>query len=118
MNSGEEQAVEIVSSCRGIYKLRLDGSIAELPKELHNYPNLTKLQLYNCGLKEDQMGILEKLPNLTTLCLESMAFHENTKILVFSIRGFPSLEFLHVSRMDQITELRVEESLFLSVMAA
>ncbi|KAI5348172.1 hypothetical protein L3X38_001059 [Prunus dulcis] len=108
-NSGEEQAMQIVSSCRGIYKLTLDGPIAELPKELHNYPNLTKLVLWSCGLKEDQMGILEKLPNLTNLKLFEKPFEENTKILVFSRGGFPSLEFLHVSRMDQITELRVEK---------
>ncbi|PQQ00848.1 putative disease resistance protein [Prunus yedoensis var. nudiflora] len=92
-NSGEEQAMQIVSSCWGIYKLRLEGPIAELPKELHNYPNLTKLQLIECGLKEDQMGILEKLPNLTTLSLQYRSFHDNTKILVFSKGGFPSLEF-------------------------
>ncbi|XP_020411321.1 disease resistance protein RPP8 [Prunus persica] len=108
-NSGEEQAMQIVSSCPGIYKLTLDGPIAELPKELHNYPNLTKLVLWSCGLKEDQMGILEKLPNLTNLKLFEKPFEENTKILVFSRGGFPSLEFLHVSRMDQITELRVEK---------
>ncbi|CAL8990101.1 unnamed protein product [Prunus brigantina] len=108
-NNGEEQAMQIVSSCRGIYKLKLTGPIAELPKELHNYPNLTKLVLWSCGLKEDQMGILEKLPNLTNLKLFEKPFEENTKILVFSKGGFPSLEFLHVSRIDQITELRVEE---------
>ncbi|PQQ16248.1 putative disease resistance protein [Prunus yedoensis var. nudiflora] len=108
-NSGEGQAMQIVSSCRSIYKLRLDGPIAELPKELHNYPNLTKLQLWQCGLKEDQMGILETLPNLTTLCLGYNTFHENTKILVFSKGGFPSLEFLSVSSMFGITEWRAEE---------
>ncbi|XP_020415612.1 putative disease resistance protein At1g59780 isoform X2 [Prunus persica] len=108
-NSGEEQAMQIVSSYRGIYKLKLDGPITELPKELHNYPNLTKLVLWSCGLKEDQMGILEKLPNLTTLRLGYKTFRKNTKILVFSKGGFPSLEFLHVYGMSQITEWRVEE---------
>ncbi|PQM38876.1 putative disease resistance RPP8-like protein 2 [Prunus yedoensis var. nudiflora] len=109
MNSGEEQAMQIVSSCRGIYKLTLEGLIAELPKELHNYPNLTKLQLHKCGLKEDQMGILEKLPNLTILKLFGNSFKENTHILVFSKGGFPSLELLSVSSMYRITEWRVEE---------
>ncbi|PQQ00864.1 putative disease resistance protein [Prunus yedoensis var. nudiflora] len=108
-NSVEEQAMQIVSSCRGIYKLRLDVSIADLPKELHNYPNLTKLQLWECGLKEDQMGIVEKLPNLKILKLLGKAFHENTKILVFSKGGFPSLEFLSIGSMYGITELRVEK---------
>ncbi|XP_021807020.1 disease resistance protein RPP8-like [Prunus avium] len=109
MNSGEEQAMQIVSSCWHIYKLELVGPIAELPKELHNYPNLTKLVLWECVLKEDQMGILEKLRNLTTLRLGYNTFHDNTKILVFSKGGFPSLQFLYVSSMNQITELRVEE---------
>ncbi|XP_021803903.1 putative inactive disease susceptibility protein LOV1, partial [Prunus avium] len=81
MNSGEEQAMQIVSSCWHIYKLELVGPITELPKELHNYPNLTKLVLWECVLKEDQMGILEKLRNLTTLRLGYNTFHDNTKIL-------------------------------------
>ncbi|CAL8075634.1 unnamed protein product [Prunus armeniaca] len=108
-NSGAEQAMQIVSSCRGIYKLTLDGPIAELPEELHNYPNLTKLVLWSCGLKEDQMGILGKLPNLTILKLLGRTVHENTRILVFSKGGFPSLQFLDVSGLDSITEWRVEE---------
>ncbi|XP_016647442.1 PREDICTED: probable disease resistance RPP8-like protein 2 [Prunus mume] len=108
-NSGAKQAMQIVSSCRGIYKLTLNGPIAELPKEPHNYPNLTKLVLGSCGLKEDQMGILGKLPNLTILKLFQEAFEENTKIMVFSKGGFPSLEFLFVTGMLGITEWRVEE---------
>ncbi|XP_008224014.2 PREDICTED: putative disease resistance protein At1g50180 [Prunus mume] len=108
-NSSAEQAMQIVSSCRGIYKLALLGSIVELPKEPHNYPNLTKLVLWSFGLKEDQMGILEKLPNLTILKLFQEAFEENTKIMVFSKGGFPSLEFLFVTGMLGITEWRVEE---------
>ncbi|VVA16173.1 PREDICTED: putative disease resistance [Prunus dulcis] len=108
-NNDKEQAMQIVSSCRGIYKLTLHGPIAELPKELYNYPNLIKLVLWSCGLKEDQMGILEKLPNLTNLKLLREAFEVNTKILVFSKEGFPSLQFLDVSGLVQIRELRVEE---------
>ncbi|PQQ16246.1 putative disease resistance protein [Prunus yedoensis var. nudiflora] len=100
--------MQIVSSCRRIYKLRLEGPIAELPKELHTYPNLTKLQLIECGLKEDQMGILEKLPNLTILMLLGYSFKEDTKILVFSKGGFPFLQYLYVFG-SPITEWRVEE---------
>ncbi|KAI5348121.1 hypothetical protein L3X38_001008 [Prunus dulcis] len=107
--SYEEQGNQIVSSCCRIYKLKLDWPIAELAKELHNYPNHTKLELCSCSLKDDQMGILEKLPNLTTLLLISEVFEENTKILVFSKGGFPSLQFLSVFRMDKISEWRVEE---------
>ncbi|BBG92533.1 NB-ARC domain-containing disease resistance protein, partial [Prunus dulcis] len=108
-SSYEEQVRQIVSSCRHIYKLKLFGPTAELPKELHSYPNLAQLQLRRYGLKEDQMGILEKIPNLTTLRLINEAFEENTKILVFSKGGFPTLEFLFVYGMREITEWRVEE---------
>ncbi|PQP95250.1 hypothetical protein Pyn_29253 [Prunus yedoensis var. nudiflora] len=55
------------------------------------------------------MGILEKLPNLTILILFEEAFKENTKILVFSKGGFPSLEFLVAYNMNEITEWRIEE---------
>ncbi|XP_020410559.1 putative disease resistance protein At1g50180 [Prunus persica] len=108
-SSYEEQVRQIVSSCRHIYKLKLFGPTAELPKELHSYPNLAKSQLRRYGLKEDQMGILEKIPNLTTLRLINEAFEENTKILVFSKGGFPSLEFLFVYGRREITDWRVEE---------
>ncbi|PQM38873.1 putative disease resistance protein [Prunus yedoensis var. nudiflora] len=108
-NIGEEQAMQIVSSCRGIYKLTLDGPMTELPKDLHNYPNLTKLQLCRCDLKEDQMGILEKLPNLTILKLAN-ALEEDTNILVFfSKGGFPSLEYLSFYYLPEITEWSIEE---------
>ncbi|CAL2225294.1 unnamed protein product [Prunus armeniaca] len=104
--NAERKSGQIVSSCWHIYKLKLFGPTAELPKELHNYPNLAKLQLRRYGLKEDQMGILEKIPNLTTLRLINEAFEENTKILVFSKGGFPSLEFHFVYGMREITEWR------------
>ena len=55
------------------------------------------------------MGILEKLPNLTNLKLFEKPFEENTKILVFSKGGFPSLQFLHVFHMSEVKEWRVEE---------
>ncbi|PQM38870.1 putative disease resistance protein [Prunus yedoensis var. nudiflora] len=37
------------------------------------------------------------------------AFHKSTKILIFSKGGFPSLKFLDVIGMDEITKWRVEE---------
>ncbi|KAI5348085.1 hypothetical protein L3X38_000972 [Prunus dulcis] len=109
-SSYEEQIRQIVSICQRIYKLKLFGPTPELPKELCNYANLTKLELRSCGLKDDQMGILEKLPHLTTLRLQGRnTFDENTKILVFSKGGFLCLEFLSVFDIPEITEWRVEE---------
>ncbi|PQQ18079.1 putative disease resistance protein [Prunus yedoensis var. nudiflora] len=109
-SSYEEQIRQIVSICQCIYKLKLFGPTPELPKELCNYANLTKLELRSCGLKDDQMGILEKLPHLTTLRLQGRnTFEENTKIMVFSKGGFPCLEFLSVFNIPEVTKWRVEE---------
>ncbi|KAL6292278.1 hypothetical protein ACE6H2_000420 [Prunus campanulata] len=104
-----EQVTQIVSSCRHIYKLKLEGPTAELPKELHCFPNLTKLTLRRFFLEDDQMGIIEKLPNLTTLRLEQNTFNEDAKILVFSRGGFPHLQFLSLFHMSEVKGWRVEE---------
>ncbi|XP_021807363.1 putative disease resistance protein At1g50180 isoform X2 [Prunus avium] len=104
-----EQVTQIVSSCRRIYKLKLEGPTAELPRELHCFPNLTKLTLRRFFLEDDQMGIIEKLPNLTTLRLEQNTFNEDAKILVFSRGGFPHLQFLSLFHMFEVKEWRVVE---------
>ncbi|BFG14148.1 hypothetical protein CerSpe_004240 [Prunus speciosa] len=109
-SSYEEHIRQLVSIFQRIYKLKLFGPTPELPKELCNYANLTKLELRSCGLKDDQMGILEKLPHLTTLRLQGInTSEENTKILVFSKGGFPCLEFLSVFHIPEVTKWRVEE---------
>lgn len=100
---------QIVSRCRNIYKLDLSGPTVELPKDLQYYPNLTKLWLCRCFLKENQMSILEKLPNLKILSLQSGTFEENVKTLVCSKGGFLRLEFLSLNYMDEIDEWTVEK---------
>ncbi|PRQ58312.1 putative leucine-rich repeat domain, L domain-containing protein [Rosa chinensis] len=52
-----------------ISKLRLFG-LTRLPEELLRYPNLVKIKLYNTYLEEDQIEVLEKLPELRVLHLE------------------------------------------------
>ncbi|KAM5553244.1 hypothetical protein ABKV19_025463 [Rosa sericea] len=108
MKSGAEGS-QIVARCSQIYKLELWGPTLELPKEFHSYSNLTKLLLSRCALKDDQMAVLEKLPNLKSLQLWENVFEENTKVLVFSAGSFPRLQFLTLSNLDGITEWRVEE---------
>ncbi|KAL6133609.1 hypothetical protein ACLB2K_065843 [Fragaria x ananassa] len=68
-NGCPEQVTQIVAMCRQLYKLTLIGPTLELPKELQ-YTSLTKVLLSQCCLKDDQMAILEKLQNLTTLTSE------------------------------------------------
>ncbi|KAM5553246.1 hypothetical protein ABKV19_025464 [Rosa sericea] len=108
MESGAEVS-QIVARCGQIYKLQLYGPTLELPKEFHSYSNLTKLLLYECALKDDQMAVLEKLPNLKSLQLWRNVFEENTKVLVFSAGSFPRLQFLTLLCLKGITEWRVEE---------
>ncbi|PRQ36694.1 putative P-loop containing nucleoside triphosphate hydrolase, leucine-rich repeat domain, L [Rosa chinensis] len=110
VESGAEVS-QIVARCGQIYKLALTGPTLELPKELfHSHSNLTKLLLSSCALKDDQMAVLEKLPNLKSLDLWNYVFEEeNTKVLVFSAGSFPRLQFLRLVNLLGITEWRVEE---------
>ncbi|KAM5568325.1 putative disease resistance protein [Rosa sericea] len=108
-NSGTE-VTQIVLSCRHIYKLDLNGRTVELPNDLHDFPNLTKITLCHCDLKDNQMAVLEKLPNLKTLCLMEETFeYKNTKTLVFSKGGFPHLECLSRICIREAEDLKVEE---------
>ncbi|XP_061991265.1 putative disease resistance protein At1g50180 [Rosa rugosa] len=108
-NSGTE-VTQIVLSCRHIYKLVLNGRTVELPNDRHDFPNLTKITLVHCDLKDNQMAVLEKLPNLKTLCLMEETFeYKNTKTLVFSSGGFPHLECLSLICIREAEDLKVEE---------
>ncbi|KAK9934289.1 hypothetical protein M0R45_021439 [Rubus argutus] len=107
IRSGTE-VTQIVLSCRNIYKLDLIGRTIELPEDLHHYPNLTKLTLCRCDLKDNQMAVLEKLPNLKSLCLMEETFeYKNTKTLVFSKGGFPHLECLKLICIREAEDLKV-----------
>lgn len=108
LRSGTE-VTQIVLSCRNIYKLDLNGRTVELPEDLHHYPNLTKSTLCRCDL-DNQMAVLEKLPNLKTLWLMEETFeYKNTKILVFSKGGFPHLECLKLICIEEVEDLKVEQ---------
>ncbi|RXI04225.1 hypothetical protein DVH24_038499 [Malus domestica] len=102
-----EVSVRILLSCRNIYKLELAGPIAELPKDLLEYPNLTQIKLYGTSRMDEHIKILEQLPHLKFLWLWYVIL-ENP-ILVFSKQGFPCLEFLSISWISQLKEWRVEE---------
>lgn len=109
IRSGTE-VTQIVLSCRNVYKLFLNGRTVELPEDLHHYPNLTKLTLVRCDLKDNQMAVLEKLPNLKSLCVMEMTFeYKNTKTLVFSKGGFPHLECLKLICIEEVEDLKVEQ---------
>ncbi|XP_050139126.1 probable disease resistance protein RF9 [Malus sylvestris] len=100
-------SVRILLSCRNIYKLKLEGPIAELPKDLLEYPNLTQIKLYGTSRMDEHIKILEQLPHLKFLWLWDVTLE--IPILVFSKQGFPCLEFLSISMISQLKEWRVEE---------
>ncbi|KAM1803283.1 hypothetical protein ACFX12_029276 [Malus domestica] len=106
-STGAEVSVRILLSCRNIYKLKLAGPIAELPKDLLDYPNLTKIKLYRTSRMDENIKILEQLPHLKFLWLVDVTLE--IPILVFSKQGFPCLEFLSISMISQLKEWRVEE---------
>ncbi|XP_058112017.1 disease resistance protein RPP8-like [Magnolia sinica] len=89
-----------------LYKMELSGRLEKLP-ELHEFPpNLTELCLKMSELKQDSMGILEKLPNLRILRLLWKAYMGNE--MVCSVGGFPMLNVLNI-HMGEMEEWRVEE---------
>ncbi|GFY94826.1 NB-ARC domain-containing disease resistance protein [Actinidia rufa] len=108
-----------LSHCQHLLQLRLCNTRPqwELPTELHEFlPNLKFLQLAALGsiledpmtimekLPQDPMPILEKLPQLTILQLQDYRVNK----LVCTARGFPQLQFLHISGRCDVEELQVE----------
>ncbi|CBI25487.3 unnamed protein product, partial [Vitis vinifera] len=104
----EETDLRQLSICQHLYKLFLGGEISKLPGHHHLPPNLTKLTLCGSYLRQDPIPILERLLNLTALCLWSN-FYLGEEI-VFSANGFPRLTFLGLSFDYAIKLLWVDKS--------
>ncbi|CAL2240774.1 unnamed protein product [Prunus armeniaca] len=97
----------IVLTCPNIYKLHLEGRIAELPKDLMCLTNLTKLTLIRFGnLKDDHIKVLQKLPSLRMLFAIIGIFPAS---LVCSKGGFPFLECLYLYHLSELKEWKVEK---------
>ena len=96
-------------SCHAyLYELCLVGKLEKLPEQFEFYPpNLLKLRLWGCELRDDPMRILEKLPSLRMLGLCSDAYVG--KKMICSSGGFLQLESLELYRLNKLEELTVEE---------
>jgi hypothetical protein len=70
-------------------------------------PNLTKLTLTKSSLKEDPMPRLEKLQALKFLSLQDGAY--TGKKMVCSAMGFPQLQILKLSMLENLVIWMVEE---------
>ncbi|XP_024193665.1 putative disease resistance protein At1g50180 [Rosa chinensis] len=98
---------DIVLRCPHLCKLLLRGKMTELPEELLDYANLTKITLITTNLKVGQIEIVEKLPKLRVLYLGFDSFESET--MVFSQGGFPHLEFLTLYSLYKLKEWRLEK---------
>ncbi|VYS49443.1 unnamed protein product [Arabidopsis thaliana] len=89
-------------------RLRLKLYMPRLSKEQHFPSHLTTLYLKSCRLEEDPMPILEKLHQLKELELEHKSF--SGKKMVCSSGGFPQLQKLSISGLEEWDDWKVEES--------
>ncbi|KAL4386624.1 hypothetical protein GQ457_09G029700 [Hibiscus cannabinus] len=103
--------LEPLSQCQGLSKLRLEGEITEDPQGSHHVlkclpPCIVKLTLTSCFMKQDPMGVLEKLPCLRVLILEYNAY-KGSKMFC-SANGFPQLHSLQLKNLG-LEEWEIEE---------
>ncbi|KAL4579465.1 hypothetical protein LXL04_015613 [Taraxacum kok-saghyz] len=108
-NSGEPQVQKPGEDLVDVEECCLDK-----PSSSHNnmnrhrrlwvsHPNLTKLNLYGCGLRDEDIGSFDwELPSLKELDLRSNYFSR----LNFSLLGLPKLKWLNVSWCKSLVELK------------
>nr|QHZ07990.1 RPP7a [Arabidopsis thaliana] len=89
-------------------RLRLKLYMPRLSKEQHFPSHLTTLYLQHCRLEEDPMPILEKLLQLKELELGFESF--SGKKMFCSSCGFPQLQKLSISDLEEWEDWKVEES--------
>ncbi|GMI80779.1 hypothetical protein like AT5G48620 [Hibiscus trionum] len=103
--------LEPLSQCHRLSKLKLEGRIKEDPERSHHVlkflpPNIVKLTLLRCWMKQDPMFVLEKLPCLRILNLLQFAYVGSK--MSCSANGFPQLDSLIISRLQELEELEID----------
>ena len=92
-----------LQSHQHLCKLILDGSwtvIRQLP------PNLVSLSLIYCKLDQDAIAALERLTSLVFLSLDACKLERED--MMFSTGGFPQLQNLFVSKLNNLKYWRIE----------
>ncbi|KAK5786806.1 hypothetical protein PVK06_041452 [Gossypium arboreum] len=97
----------LLLSCENISKLSIDLEIRRLPEYHYLSSNLAYIQLKRCKLEEDPMPTLEKLRYLKMLELHEEAFIG--KEMFCSAQGFPKLEPLSLTDLNNLEEWKVGE---------
>ncbi|KAK8662492.1 hypothetical protein V6N13_092065 [Hibiscus sabdariffa] len=104
--------LEPLSQCEGLSKLKLYGGIKADPKESHHVlkclpPSIVKLTLSGCKMRQDPMGVVEKLPCLRVLILEYNPYVGSK--MICSANGFPQLHSLTLEYLGELEEWEIEE---------
>lgn len=94
-------------SCHRLYKLSIHGRILKLPEHYHFSQSIAKISFKASNLKEDPMGVLEKLPRLSSLTLYDMAYIGETMTCL--TEGFPQLLYLKLWRLSGLKVWRIDE---------
>ncbi|KAE8671945.1 Disease resistance protein RPP8 [Hibiscus syriacus] len=110
--------LEPLSQFHHLSKLMLKGEMKEDPHRDHHVlnflpPNIVKLTLWGCGMKQDPMGVLEKLSCLRILKLQDNAYVGSK--MICSANGFPQLDSLDINHLYQLEEWEIEEGAMLQL---
>ncbi|EOY18891.1 Disease resistance protein RPP8 [Theobroma cacao] len=100
-----------LSHCHHLSKLFLCGRIKEDPSPSHHVlkflpTSICKLTLFFSHINQDPMPVLEKLPHLRILCLESSSY-TGTRMSC-SANGFPQLDSIDI-KSSNLAEWQIEE---------
>ncbi|KAK9755786.1 hypothetical protein RND81_01G050600 [Saponaria officinalis] len=102
-----ELQVNVLQNFLNLIKLELKGGLSGSMNNLIFPTNMKKLLLDFCGLLQDPMPVLEKLPNLACLCFDHQAYMG--KSLLCSASGFPQLTYLRLNGLKNLEEFQVEK---------
>ncbi|XP_074288146.1 putative disease resistance protein At1g50180 [Silene latifolia] len=102
-----EQQVNVLQHFQNLIKLELKGGLSAPMNKLIFPSNMQKLLLDFCGLIQDPMPILEKLPNLACLCFDHQAYMGQN--MICSSSGFPRLSYLRFNGLKNLEEFKVEK---------
>ncbi|XP_010271768.1 PREDICTED: disease resistance protein RPM1-like [Nelumbo nucifera] len=87
-------------------RLLLTGRLEKLPDWIGSLHNLTTIDLRWCKFKDDPLGDLQALPNLTTMLLIDTY---DGKKLCFRRGGFQRLNYLNLNNLQGLRRVSVEE---------
>ncbi|KAL8111504.1 putative disease resistance protein At1g50180 [Apium graveolens] len=111
IGSEDEFCLKSWLECFFINILVMYGPICRFPKEYDttslSSSCLSYLMLSGCGMEEDPMIFLEKLPNLRKLGLNRDAYLGTE--MACTAKGFPKLQVLYMYSLKGLKQWRVEE---------